>query len=40
VAFWDGRVQGTGRRAASGIYIYELIVDGERTAKKMIIAKE
>src|SRR6478735_9107115 len=40
VAFWDGRVQGTGRQAASGIYIYELIVDGERTAKKMIIAKE
>ena len=40
VAFWDGKVQSTGRQAASGIYIYELVVDGERTAKKMIIAKE
>jgi hypothetical protein len=40
VAFWDGRVQSTGRQAASGIYIYELVVDGERIAKKMIIAKE
>ena len=39
VAFWDGKVQGTGREAASGIYIYELVVDGERSAKKMIIAK-
>jgi hypothetical protein len=33
-------VQGTGRQAASGIYIYELVVDGERTAKKMIISKQ
>lgn len=39
VAFWDGRVRSTGRQAASGIYIYELVVDGERTAKKMIVDK-
>ena len=39
VAFWDGKVRETGREAASGIYIYELVVDGERIAKKMIIAK-
>jgi len=39
VAFWDGKVRSTGREAASGIYIYELVVDGERTAKKMFIAK-
>ena len=39
VAFWDGKVQSTGREAASGVYIYELVVDGERTAKKMFVAK-
>jgi hypothetical protein len=39
VAFWDGKMRGTGREAASGIYIYELVVDGERTSKKMIHAK-
>jgi hypothetical protein len=39
VAFWDGKVRNTGREAASGIYIYELVVDGERSAKKMFIAK-
>jgi hypothetical protein len=39
VAYWDGKVMNTGREAASGIYIYELVVDGERQAKKMFIAK-
>ena len=39
VAYWDGKVLGTGRAAAPGIYIYELLVDGERSAKKMYIAK-
>ena len=39
IAYWDGKVRGTGREAAPGIYIYELVVDGERSAKKMYIAK-
>ncbi|MEO6527785.1 MAG: hypothetical protein ABIP93_14280 [Gemmatimonadaceae bacterium] len=39
VAYWDGKVLSTGREAASGIYIYELVVDGERQAKKMFVAK-
>jgi len=39
IAFWDGKVRGTGRAAATGIYIYELVVDGERTSKKMYISK-
>jgi hypothetical protein len=39
VAYWDGKVLNTGREAASGIYIYELVVDGERQAKKMFVAK-
>lgn len=39
VAWWDGKVLNTGREAASGIYLYVLVVDGERQAKKMFVAK-
>jgi hypothetical protein len=39
VGYWDGKVRRTGREAPSGIYIYELVVDGERTAKKMFVGK-
>jgi len=39
IGYWDGKVRPTGRGAASGIYIYELVVDGERSAKKMFVAK-
>lgn len=39
VARWDGKVANTGREAASGVYIYQLIVDGVQQAKKMFIAK-
>ena len=39
VAYWDGKVRGSGREATPGIYIYELVVDGERSAKKMYIAR-
>lgn len=38
-AYWDGKVLNTGREAASGVYIYQLIVDGRRYTKKMIIMK-
>ena len=43
-AYWDGNVQNgsgvsTGQQAASGIYIYQLVVDGKRFTKKMIIMK-
>ena len=38
-AYWDGKVLDTGREAASGVYIYQLIVDGRRYTKKMIIMK-
>ncbi|MGH7568481.1 MAG: hypothetical protein ACREL9_05855 [Gemmatimonadales bacterium] len=38
-AYWDGKVQGTGREAASGVYLYQLVVDGRRYTKKMIIMK-
>lgn len=38
-AYWDGNVQGSGQQAASGVYIYQLDVDGKRYTKKMIIMK-
>ena len=37
--FWDGKVLNTGKEAASGVYLYELVVDGERTARKAFVAK-
>lgn len=38
-AYWDGKVRGTGRDAASGVYAYVLDVDGKQLVKKMIVAK-
>jgi hypothetical protein len=39
VAYWDGKYLGTDREAASGVYIYQLEVDGERKTQKMTIIK-
>ncbi len=38
-AYWDGNYLNTGREAASGIYVYQLIVDGARQSKKMVVTK-
>ncbi len=38
-AYWDGNVTRTGQPAASGVYIYQLVVDGRRFTKKMIVMK-
>ncbi|HEX9610953.1 MAG TPA: T9SS type A sorting domain-containing protein [Gemmatimonadales bacterium] len=38
-AYWDGNVLGTQREAASGVYLYQLVVDGRRFTKKMLIMK-
>jgi len=38
-AYWDGKVRNTDTEAASGVYIYQLIVDGRRFTKKMIVMK-
>lgn len=39
-AYWDGTVIGTGREAASGVYVYQLVVNGRPVApKKMTIIK-
>ncbi|PYP49676.1 MAG: hypothetical protein DMD45_13665 [Gemmatimonadetes bacterium] len=36
-AYWDGFVANTGKPAASGVYIYQLVVDGQRVTKKMVV---
>jgi hypothetical protein len=38
-AYWDGKVLGSDREAASGVYIFQLVVDGRRFTKKMIVMK-
>jgi hypothetical protein len=38
-AYWNGRLARSKRPAASGVYVYELVVDGERTSKKMFVSK-
>ena len=38
-AYWDGKIRNTNREAASGVYIYQLIVDGKVYQKKMTIVK-
>jgi hypothetical protein len=38
-AYWDGKVRGTGREAASGVYVYQLVVNGLRLTGKMTVVK-
>jgi hypothetical protein len=38
-AYWDGRVRGTGREAASGVYVYQLVVNGRAFTERMTIVK-
>jgi hypothetical protein len=38
-AYWDGMILNTGREAASGVYVYQLIVDGQTLTKKMTVVK-
>lgn len=39
VGYWDGNVSKSRRPAATGVYVYELVVDGERSSRKMFMAK-
>ncbi len=39
VAYWDGKYLGLDREAASGVYVYQLEVDGERQTRKMTVIK-
>lgn len=38
-AYWDGKVLNTDREAASGVYVYQIIVDGQSITQRMTIAK-
>lgn len=38
-AYWDGKYVNTDREAASGVYVYQLIVNGRRTSRRMIVMK-
>lgn len=38
-AYWDGHWQGTTREAASGVYVYQLIVNGQRLSRRMLVTK-
>jgi hypothetical protein len=38
-AYWDGKILGTNREASSGVYVYQLIVDGRRFSNRMTIIK-
>ncbi len=39
-AYWDGRYLDGNREATSGIYYYQLTVDGERFTRKMIAQRK
>jgi len=39
IAYWDGKVLKSGRAAASGVYVIELVVDGNRYPRKAFVAK-
>ena len=36
-AYWDGYVGNTGKPAASGVYIYQLVIDGKRVTRKIVV---
>lgn len=39
VAYWDGKYIGTKSEAASGVYLYELRIDGTSLVRRMLITK-
>ena len=38
-AYWDGFYANSTREAASGVYVYQLVVDGQRSSRRMIVMK-
>jgi len=38
-AYWDGKYVGTDRDAASGVYVYQLVVDGQRFSRRIVVLK-
>jgi hypothetical protein len=39
VAYWNGKFMDSTREAASGVYLYELNIDGQSLVKRMLITK-
>ena len=39
VAYWDGKYMGTKNEVASGVYLYELRIDGSSLVKRMLVTK-
>ena len=38
-AYWDGKIMNTNTEVPSGLYVYELVIDGDRLVRKMFVAK-
>jgi hypothetical protein len=38
-AYWDGHYINSAREAASGVYVYQLTVNGQRASRRMIVMK-
>ena len=38
-AYWDGHYINSTREAASGVYVYQLVVYGQRSSRRMIVMK-
>ncbi|MGH7753084.1 MAG: hypothetical protein ACREN5_09725 [Gemmatimonadales bacterium] len=38
-AYWDGNVLNSNREAPSGVYLYQLVVDGQRFTRRMLVLK-
>jgi hypothetical protein len=38
-AYWDGKIRDSDREAPSGVYVYQLIVDGKSFTERMTIIK-
>lgn len=39
VAYWNGHYMGTRREVASAVYLFELMIDGQRSVQKGFVAK-
>ncbi len=38
-AYWDGRYLRSTREAASGVYVYQIVVNGMRRSRRMVVVK-
>jgi hypothetical protein len=39
IAVWNGRHPATGLRVAPGVYVYDLLIDGQRTTRKVTVGR-